>query len=86
MKRVKLKQSKSLALFQTLTDSGQTIGFEIRRLKRYTLLASFRYDSATNAHQAYQAMLSALKLMGPRTPNRLLRQLLTGRAFARHTS
>jgi hypothetical protein len=82
MKRIKLDQNRFLAFYQTLTNRGQTIGFEICRLPNsgntVPLIAYFGKNEALQASVAFQKLSAVIMLRGPRMTRHLKEQILTG--------
>jgi hypothetical protein len=83
MKRIKLDQNQFIALYQTLTDRGQTIGFEIYRRPTgnpVPFIACFGKNDQLQAHTAFQKLSIAMKMRGPKMSPQLKEQILTGQA------
>jgi hypothetical protein len=84
MKRIKLDQNRFLAFYQTFTDRGQTIGFEICRRPNsgnpVPLIAYFKSDQANEAQIAFQKLSLAMEMRGPRMSRQLRDQILTGQS------
>jgi hypothetical protein len=84
VKRIKLDQNQFLSLYQTTTDKGQTIGFEICRRPNsgnpVPLIAYFGNNQPISAAIAFQKLSIAMEMRGPRMSRQLKEQILTGQA------
>jgi hypothetical protein len=89
MKRIKLRQHKYLALYQTLTDAGQPIAFEICRpgvnpVK--PLIKTIPAPQSYLAHNLFNTLSFLMELYGPSLNPRIKRLILTGRGIHKRAS
>jgi hypothetical protein len=85
MKRIKLRQHRFLSLYQTLTDRGQTIAFEIVRpsdnpvpmIKTFNAQPDPQFAEAL-ARNIFETLSFLMELYGPRMKKDLIHKILTG--------
>src|SRR6267142_3065240 len=86
MKRIKLRQHNYLALYQTRTDSGQPIAFEIARppiINQNTgtvkpLIKTIPANRPELAHHLFNTLAILMEIYGPRLNPKIKRLILTG--------
>jgi hypothetical protein len=83
MKRLKLKQNKFLALYQTFTDSGQPISFEIVRPSNnpVPMIKTFNANQEAAARDAFHRLFLLITIKGPQLSRRLITKIVTGRGL-----
>lgn len=81
MKRITLRQHRYVNLVQTKSDTGQPVGFEIRRPKNWPvgLIKSFNSDQENHAHLVFETLAFLMELYGPGLPKTIKNKILTGR-------
>jgi hypothetical protein len=80
MKRIKLRQHKFLSLYQTLTDKGQTIAFEIVRPSDNPcpMVKTFPAHAEALARNVFETLSFLMELYGPRMKKNVIHKILTG--------